>query len=94
MKTKRTIVASGNIQSFIKLQKEFEVIKNARVINNPRNFDNTYTSLEDALYPHLNDKELGDLHEVLSKLDELTEKAIKSIEEKSKKYVTSAHNLI
>lgn len=76
-----------NIQPFLKLQKEYEVINNTILINNPNNFDNNYTSLADALEPHLNEEELGDLHETLRKLQELTEKAILEIQEKSKKYL-------
>lgn len=76
-----------NIQPFIKLQKEFEIINKTLLVNNPKNFDNGYTSLADALEPHLNEEELGDLHEVLSRLEQLTETAIKEIQEKSKKYL-------
>lgn len=76
-----------NIQPFIKLQKEFEIINKTLLVNNPKNFDNEYTSLADALEPHLNEEELGDLHEVLSRLEQLTETAIKEIQEKSKKYL-------
>jgi hypothetical protein len=76
-----------NIQPFIRLQKQYEVINKTILINNPKNFDNTYTSLADALEPHLNEQELGDLHEVLVRLEELTEKAILEIQEKSKKFL-------
>jgi hypothetical protein len=76
-----------NIQPFIKLQKEFEVINKSLLVNNPNNFDNEYTSLADAIEPHLNAEELGDLHELLCRLEQLTEKAIEQIQEKSKKYL-------
>lgn len=64
-----------NIQPFMKLQKEFEIINKTLLVNNPRNFDNEYTSLADALEPHLNEKELGDLHETLNKLQRINRKS-------------------
>jgi hypothetical protein len=76
-----------HIQPFLKLQKEYEVITKTILINNPRNFDNSYTSLADALEPHLNEQELIDLNEILIKLEELTEKAVLEIQQKSKKFL-------
>lgn len=75
------------IHVFLKLQKEFNVIKESLEINTPINFNNSFLSLSEALEPHLNDEEIEELNEILINLQKLTDKAMIEILRKSKEFI-------
>lgn len=74
-----------DIQQFKKQQKDYEVIESSLEINRLNNWDNSYTSLSDALYPYLSKEERGDLDKALTKIEELSHQVIEDILKNSKK---------
>lgn len=66
------------------LQKDYQTIQDSLLINNPENYDRSYHSLADALQNHLSEKDNIEVERILRRLQQLSEKSIVEIQNKSK----------